>query len=71
MLKSTKRRTLVVGLFEVFAMLRCKPDAETYNALINAHGRAGQWRWAVNIIQDMLRASVGTLIPYQTSAHSS
>lgn len=38
---------------------RCKPDAETYNALINAHGRAGQWRWAMNIMEDMLRAAVG------------
>ena len=37
---------------------RCKPDAETYNALINAHGRAGQWRWAMNIMEDMLRAAV-------------
>lgn len=38
--------------------LRCKPDAETYNALINTHGRAGQWRWAMTIMEDMLRAAV-------------
>lgn len=37
---------------------RCKPDVETYNALINVHGRAGQWRWAMNIMEDMLRAAV-------------
>jgi pentatricopeptide repeat protein len=37
---------------------RCKPDAETYNALIHAHARMGQWRWALNIMDDMLRASV-------------
>ncbi|KAM7505449.1 hypothetical protein LguiB_004353 [Lonicera macranthoides] len=37
---------------------KCKPDAETYNALINLHGRAGQWRWAMNIMEDMLRAAV-------------
>lgn len=37
---------------------RCKPDTETYNALISAHGRAGQWRWAMNIFDDMLRAAV-------------
>ena len=37
---------------------RCKPDAETYNALISAHARAGQWRWAMNIMDDMLRAAV-------------
>lgn len=36
----------------------CKPDAETYDALINAHGRAGQWRWAMNLMDDMLRAAV-------------
>lgn len=43
----------------VFAMVcSCKPDAETYNALINAHGRAAQWRWAMNLMDDMLRASV-------------
>ncbi|KAI8545780.1 hypothetical protein RHMOL_Rhmol07G0064800 [Rhododendron molle] len=35
----------------------CKPDAETFNALINVHGRAGQWRWAMNIKDDMLRAA--------------
>ncbi|GMP61748.1 hypothetical protein CsSME_00024089 [Camellia sinensis var. sinensis] len=56
------------GLFFEMQEWRCKPDAETYNALINAHGRAGQWRWAMNIMEDMLRASVCTLIPYQTSA---
>lgn len=37
---------------------RCKPDVETYNALINVHGRTGQWRWAMNIMEDMLRAAV-------------
>ncbi|KAH7557229.1 hypothetical protein JRO89_XS11G0079600 [Xanthoceras sorbifolium] len=36
----------------------CKPDAETYNALINAHGRSGQWRWAMNIFDDMLHAAI-------------
>lgn len=45
----------------VAVICRCKPDAETYNALINAHGRAGQWRWAINIMDDMLRAAVCTL----------
>ncbi|KAE9465924.1 hypothetical protein C3L33_02159, partial [Rhododendron williamsianum] len=46
---------------------RCKPDAETFNALINVHGRAGQWRWAMNIKGDMLRAAVCicTLLPYR------
>ncbi|KAI8562293.1 hypothetical protein RHMOL_Rhmol03G0023200 [Rhododendron molle] len=46
---------------------RCKPDAETFNALINVHGRAGQWRWAMNIKDDMLRAAVCicTLLPYR------
>ena len=39
-------------------IFRRKPDAETYNALINAHGRAGQWRWTTNIMEDMLRAVV-------------
>jgi len=45
----------------VVVVYRCKPDVETYNALINAHGRAGQWRWALNIMDDMLRAAVCTL----------
>ncbi|KAF3794191.1 Pentatricopeptide repeat-containing protein [Nymphaea thermarum] len=36
----------------------CKPDAESYNALINAHGRKGQWRWAMNIMDDMFRAAI-------------
>jgi pentatricopeptide repeat protein len=35
---------------------------ETYNALINVHGRAGQWRWALQIFDDMLRASVSSLL---------
>lgn len=48
------------GLFFEMQEWRCKPDAETYNALINAHGRAGQSRWAMNIMEDMLRASVCT-----------
>ncbi|KAL9411763.1 hypothetical protein AB3S75_045378 [Citrus x aurantiifolia] len=46
------------GLFFEMQKWRCKPDAETYNALISAHGRAGQWRWAMNIFDDMLRAAV-------------
>ncbi|GKA64773.1 pentatricopeptide repeat-containing protein [Tanacetum coccineum] len=46
------------GLFFEMQKWRCKPDAETYNALISAHGRAGQWRWATNIMEDMLRAAV-------------
>lgn len=46
------------GLFFEMQKWRCKPDVETYNALINAHGRAGQWRWAMNIMEDMLRAAV-------------
>ena len=49
----------------IFSTARCKPDAETYNALINAHGRARQWRWAMNIMDDMLRAAVGIcFLPY-------
>lgn len=31
---------------------------ETYNALINVHARAGNWRWAMSIFDDMLRAAV-------------
>ncbi|KAF8398350.1 hypothetical protein HHK36_017277 [Tetracentron sinense] len=50
------------GLFFEMQEWRCKPDAETYNALINVHGRAGQWRWALNIMDDMLRAAVCTCI---------
>ncbi|MQM02064.1 hypothetical protein Taro_034820 [Colocasia esculenta] len=46
------------GLFFEMQEWRCKPDADTYNALINAHGRAGQWRWAMNIMDDMLRAAI-------------
>ncbi|GFP92215.1 pentatricopeptide repeat-containing protein at2g41720 [Phtheirospermum japonicum] len=46
------------GLFFEMQKWRCKPDVETYNALINAHGRAGQWRWGVNIMNDMLRAAI-------------
>ncbi|KAH9614349.1 hypothetical protein KSS87_021935, partial [Heliosperma pusillum] len=46
------------GLFFEMQEWKCKPNAETFNALINAHGRAGQWRWAMNIMEDMLRASV-------------
>lgn len=46
------------GLFFEMQKWRCKPDAETYNALINAHGRAGQWRWSLNIFDDMLRSAV-------------
>lgn len=42
--------------------LRCKPDADIYNSLIHAHSRAGQWRWAINIMEDMLRAAV-SIIP--------
>ncbi|MED6169554.1 hypothetical protein PIB30_022338 [Stylosanthes scabra] len=49
------------GLFFEMQKWRCKPDAETYNSLINAHGRARQWRWAMNIMDDMLRAAVCTL----------
>ncbi|KAF7147532.1 hypothetical protein RHSIM_Rhsim03G0026900 [Rhododendron simsii] len=45
------------GLFFEMQEWRCKPDAETFNALINVHGRAGQWRWAMNIKDDMLRAA--------------
>ncbi|URE15279.1 PPR repeat [Musa troglodytarum] len=47
------------GLFFEMQHWRCKPDTETYNALINAHGRVGQWRWAMNIMEDMLQAAVG------------
>ncbi|KAK6149140.1 hypothetical protein DH2020_016665 [Rehmannia glutinosa] len=46
------------ALFFEMQKWRCKPDVETYNALINAHGRAGQWRWGVNIMEDMLRAAI-------------
>ncbi|KAK6791217.1 hypothetical protein RDI58_010298 [Solanum bulbocastanum] len=46
------------GLFFEMQKWRCRPNVETYNALISAHGRAGQWRWAKNIMEDMLRASV-------------
>ncbi|KAI8534298.1 hypothetical protein RHMOL_Rhmol10G0079500 [Rhododendron molle] len=55
------------GLFFEMQERRCKPDAETFNALINVHGRAGQWRWAMNIKDDMLRAAVCicTLLPYR------
>lgn len=46
------------GLFFEMQKWRCQPNVETYNALISAHGRASQWRWAKNIMEDMLRASV-------------
>lgn len=50
---------IVMGWLSIPRFLfRCKPDVETYNALINAHGRAGQWRWALNIMEDMLQAAV-------------
>ncbi|KAG5555735.1 hypothetical protein RHGRI_006395 [Rhododendron griersonianum] len=57
------------GLFFEMQEWRCKPDAETFNALINVHGRAGQWRWAMNIKDDMLRAAVCicTLLPYRVA----
>lgn len=53
--------TIQVIILHLSYFSRCKPDAETYNALINAHGKAGQWRWAMNIMEDMLRAAVCTL----------
>ncbi|WVZ62444.1 hypothetical protein U9M48_012196 [Paspalum notatum var. saurae] len=43
------------GLFFEMQEWRCKPDADTYNSLIHAHARAGQWRWAINIMEDMQR----------------
>jgi pentatricopeptide repeat protein len=43
---------------KVYDGVRCKPDVETYNALMNVHGRAGQWTWATQIFEDMLRAAV-------------
>ncbi|KAG6418978.1 hypothetical protein SASPL_121186 [Salvia splendens] len=46
------------GLFFEMQNWRCKPDVETYNSLIHAHGRAGQWRWGMNIMEDMLRAAI-------------
>lgn len=48
---------------EISFLPRCKPDAETFNALIHTHARAGQWRWATNIMEDMLRAAVCILFP--------
>ncbi|KAJ7569991.1 hypothetical protein O6H91_01G102700 [Diphasiastrum complanatum] len=45
------------GLFFEMQKWRCKPDVDTYNALINVHGRAGQWRWAMQIFDEMLRAA--------------
>jgi pentatricopeptide repeat protein len=48
----------------LFSCGRCKPDVETFNALMNAHGRAGQWRWALNIFDDMIRAAVSSATLY-------
>jgi pentatricopeptide repeat protein len=31
---------------------------------MNAHGRAGQWRWALNIFDDMIRAAVSSATLY-------
>ena len=39
-------------------MFRCKPDAVSYNALINAHGRARQLDWANEMFDEMLQAGV-------------
>ncbi|MFQ6665919.1 hypothetical protein Gotur_032470 [Gossypium turneri] len=36
----------------------CKPVVDTYNALSHAHGQVGQWRWALNIMEDMLSAAI-------------
>jgi pentatricopeptide repeat protein len=52
------------GLFFEMQEWRCKPDVETFNALMNAHGRAGQWRWALNIFDDMIRAAVSSATLY-------
>lgn len=49
---------LVIHVHDACYFGRCQPNVETYNSLISAHGRAGQWRWAKNIMEDMLRASV-------------
>ncbi|CAM8899925.1 unnamed protein product [Rhodiola kirilowii] len=57
MLATIGQIKLVVCFFEMQEW-RCKPDVESYNALINVHGRAGQWRWAMNIMEDMLRAAI-------------
>ncbi|KAL6639046.1 hypothetical protein ACP70R_022776 [Stipagrostis hirtigluma subsp. patula] len=51
------------GLFFEMQEWRCKPDADIYNSLIHAHARAGQWRWAINIMEDMQRAADKILIP--------
>lgn len=59
-----KRVDQARGLFFEMQKWRCKPDVETYNALINVHGRAGQWRWAMNIMEDMLRAAVCILFSF-------
>ncbi|TYG71638.1 hypothetical protein ES288_D05G413400v1 [Gossypium darwinii] len=53
-----KRTDQARGLFFEMQKWRCKPDVETYNALIHAHGQVGQWRWAMNIMEDMLSAAV-------------
>lgn len=45
-----------------FLNFRCKPDVETYNALMNAHGRAGKWQWASDIFDDMLKDGVETCL---------
>nr|CAB3456087.1 unnamed protein product [Digitaria exilis] len=45
------------GLFFEMQEWRCKPDADTYNSLIHVHARAGQWRWAINIMENMQRAA--------------
>ncbi|KAG8100312.1 hypothetical protein GUJ93_ZPchr0013g36133 [Zizania palustris] len=50
------------GLFFEMQKWRCKPDADIYNSLIHAHARAGQWRWAINIMEDMLRAAVSIIL---------
>ncbi|MBA0754702.1 hypothetical protein Gogos_019852, partial [Gossypium gossypioides] len=52
-----KRTDQARGLFFEMQKWRCKPDVDTYNALIHAHGQVGQWRWAMNIMEDMLSAA--------------
>lgn len=47
-----------MSFYQFIIFARCKPDVEIYNALISAHGQAGQWRWAMNIMEDMLQAAV-------------
>ncbi|TYH79798.1 hypothetical protein ES332_D03G087400v1 [Gossypium tomentosum] len=53
-----KRTDQARGLFFEMQKWRCKPDVDTYNALIHAHGQVGQWRWALNIMEDMLSAAI-------------